>query len=59
MSADLFRRDPEGRWVLYPAVADTTLELTSLGLCCPLAALYKDVTFDASAGVRLAPGDLL
>ncbi|MEO5343166.1 MAG: Uma2 family endonuclease [Gammaproteobacteria bacterium SHHR-1] len=46
LAVDLFRRDAEGHWVLYPFAADETLTLTSVDLDLPLAAIYEDVTLE-------------
>lgn len=47
LSADLFRRDEAGRWVLYPFdAAQQQVELASVGLQLPLQALYEDVRLD-------------
>lgn len=42
LSVDLFRRDGQGRWVLYPYEAQQTVELASVGLTLPMEALYED-----------------
>lgn len=46
LSADCFRRDDSGHWVLYPYEAGSTVELASMGLSLPIEALYEDVDFD-------------
>lgn len=43
VSVDLFRRDDQGRWVLYPYEAGQAVELASAGLTLPMAALFEDV----------------
>lgn len=44
LSVDLFRRDEQGRWVLYPFDAlGQQVELASVGLHLPIAALYEAV----------------
>ncbi|WP_027994709.1 Uma2 family endonuclease [Simplicispira psychrophila] len=49
-SVDLFRRNEEGRWVLFPHEAGgDMLELASVGLRLPLAQLYEDVEFQAKS----------
>ncbi|GAB6041257.1 Uma2 family endonuclease [Endothiovibrio diazotrophicus] len=45
LSVELYRRDAEGRWVLYPSVAGETVELASLDLRFPIENLYEDVEF--------------
>jgi Uma2 family endonuclease len=42
-SADLFRRNQDGDWVLHAFIDHDQLELASLGFACPLDALYEDV----------------
>ena len=46
-SVDVFRRDTEGRWVLYPFRDDETVELASLDCTLPMAVIYEDVDFAA------------
>lgn len=43
MHADLFRRNEEGRWELFPATAEGELALTSVPVTLRLAELYADV----------------
>jgi len=43
MQADLFRRNADGRWELYPAAAGEAVVLSSLQLTLPLASIYEDV----------------
>lgn len=42
-AVDVFRRDPTGRWVLYPFEADADLELASIDFRCPLPALFEGI----------------
>lgn len=50
LSADLFRRDEAGRWVLYPYdAAQPLVELASVGLQVPLQVLYEDVQMDTAS----------
>lgn len=49
VAVDLFRRDDSGHWVLYPSVAGETVELSSVGLGLPVAALYEDAAPEAAA----------
>ncbi|MCM0590332.1 MAG: Uma2 family endonuclease [Gloeotrichia echinulata IR180] len=42
---DCFRRNYEGRWVLYSYRDNQELQLTSLNFSCPLVDVYEDVTF--------------
>lgn len=50
---EVFRRDATDHWVLYPFSADETLELASVGLSCPVAAIFEGVEDSPAA---LAPG---
>lgn len=43
LSADVFRRNETGQWVLFPFDQGQTLELTSVGFSVDLDALYEDV----------------
>lgn len=43
VSVDSFRRNSEGRWVLYPYRKDEEVELASVNFSCRIAALYEDV----------------
>ena len=55
-SADLFRRNEEGQWVLFPhEAAGDVLELASVGLRLPLAQLYEDVELQATSASRQHP----
>lgn len=47
VSVELFRRDSEGRWVLYPYDAEGVVALDSVGLNIPVAAVYEDVVWEA------------
>lgn len=47
LSEDLFRRDNNGRWVLYPSEAGEPVEFASLDLCVPIETPYEDVRFDS------------
>lgn len=40
---DCFRRNSEGRWVLYSYRGNQNLELTSVNFSCSLAEVYEDV----------------
>ncbi|NMF63059.1 Uma2 family endonuclease [Brasilonema octagenarum UFV-E1] len=42
---DCFRRNSEGRWVLYSYRINQDLELTSINFSCSLAEVYEDVLF--------------
>lgn len=46
-SVDVFRKSPEGLWVLHPHTETDTLELASVKLRCPTAAVFSDLE-DAS-----------
>ena len=53
LSADLFRRDETGRWVLYPFdTAAQQVELASVRLQLPLQVLYEDVRLEKSASAH-------
>jgi Uma2 family endonuclease len=49
MTVDVFRRGPDGHWVLFPFSGDELVEIESLDFRCPMAALFEDVLL-ASAG---------
>lgn len=51
-AVDLFRKDQTGHWVLYPCAEGETLELDSIGLKLPLAALYEEVLWEEGDGER-------
>jgi Uma2 family endonuclease len=42
-SAECFRRNSEGLWVLYPYSQGEEIYLASVDFSCPIAALYEDV----------------
>lgn len=42
-TVDVFRRNAEGRWVLYPFEGDGDAEFESLRFRTPLAAIFEDV----------------
>jgi len=42
-SVEVFRRNSAGQWVLYPFGHDAVVELASVGLTMPMAAVYEDV----------------
>lgn len=46
MQVDLFRRNADDRWELYPAGRADTLQLASLGLQLPVALIYDDIEFE-------------
>lgn len=43
MQVDLFRRNAQGRWELYPSGAGEVVAMSSLGLTLPVASVYEDV----------------
>jgi Uma2 family endonuclease len=43
MQIDLFRRNAQGRWELYPAGAGETLQLASVGLALTVSEVYEQV----------------
>ena len=53
LHADLFRKNPEGFWVLHPLGPADVIELNSLDLSLPLADLYEDVDFALGDGANL------
>ena len=55
LSVDLFRRDDNGRWVLYPAEAGHVVEFASVGLSLPIEALYEDVDLQPGQAAAVHP----
>lgn len=55
VAVDLFRRDASGHWVLYPYAEGETVELQSVGLLLPVAAIYEDVRLDAPSASPVNP----
>lgn len=45
---EIFRRDADGHWVLYPYAANEEVELQSVGLKMPIDAIYEDVAWEAA-----------
>jgi len=45
MRVERFRRDAEGRWVLYRYNKGNELHMESIGFHCPITAIYEDVFF--------------
>ncbi|HEY9606140.1 MAG TPA: Uma2 family endonuclease [Allocoleopsis sp.] len=43
ISVECFRRNSEGRWVLYPYSKEEEIHLASVDFYCPIEALYEDV----------------
>ncbi|MEA5500164.1 Uma2 family endonuclease [Limnoraphis robusta Tam1] len=43
INVECFRRNEEGRWVLYPYSKEDELELASIGFKCAIIELYEDV----------------
>lgn len=43
VNVECFRRNSEGRWVLYPYSEGEEVHLASIDFSCPIAALYEDV----------------
>ncbi len=52
VAVDVFRREVNGHWVLYPYGPGETVELDSLGLSLPVAAIYEEVTLEVGASTR-------
>jgi Uma2 family endonuclease len=44
MTVEVFRRDQQGSWIFLPYGEGDEIELTSVGLTIPIAAIYEDVT---------------
>lgn len=56
LSVDLFRRDEQGRWVLYPFDAPgQQVELASVGLRLPIETLYEAVHLDPASSASSHP----
>ncbi|CAZ87455.1 conserved hypothetical protein [Thiomonas arsenitoxydans] len=49
VAVDVFRRNAEGRWVLYPYTEGEMATLDSVGLSLPVAAIYEEVVFSQGA----------
>lgn len=49
MSVEIFRRDDQNRWVLYPFETGQVVEFASVGLHLHIEAIYEDVRFDPAA----------
>lgn len=45
---EIFRRDADGHWVLYPYAASEEVELQSVGLKMPIDEIYEDVVWEAA-----------
>ena len=45
LSVEVFRRDQNGRWVLFPREEPGEVEFASLGFRCSTDAIYEDVEF--------------
>jgi Uma2 family endonuclease len=43
ISVECYRRNPEGRWELYPYAAGEEVSLASVDFQCPIAQIYEDV----------------
>ena len=53
VSAEVFRKNDEGHWVLYEADFDQgTIEMASIGCTLKLDDLYANVTFDAASTAK-------
>jgi Uma2 family endonuclease len=48
MNVEIFRRNPEGQWVLYTYNLGDNIHLASVDFNCAIADLYEDVTFEGS-----------
>jgi Uma2 family endonuclease len=47
-TVEVFRRDQQGAWMFLPYGEGDEIELTSVGLTLPIAAIYEDVTLAQS-----------
>ncbi|MBD2195422.1 MULTISPECIES: Uma2 family endonuclease [Calothrix] len=48
MNVEIFRRNPEGQWVLYTYSPGDNIHLVSVDFNCAIADVYEDVTFEGS-----------
>ncbi|BAY26958.1 hypothetical protein NIES2100_67780 [Calothrix sp. NIES-2100] len=48
MNVEIFRRNPEGQWVLYTYSPGDNIHLASVDFNCAITDVYEDVTFEAS-----------
>ena len=55
MQLDLFRRNGQGRWELYPAAEGEILRLESVGLDLAVAQVYQDVLPEEAPAVEPPP----
>lgn len=55
MQLDLFRRNGQGRWELYPAAEGEVLRLESVGLDLAVAQVYQDVLPEEAPAVTVPP----
>ncbi len=55
MQLDLFRRNGQGRWELYPAAEGEVLRLESVGLDLAVAQVYQDVLPEEAPAVPPPP----
>lgn len=46
INVEIFRRNPEGQWVLYPYGKDDQIYLSSVDFRCAVTDVYEDVTFE-------------
>lgn len=54
-TVDVFRRDAEGHWVLYPYAGEAEAEFASLEYRAPLTEIFEDVALPAAEpGTELA-----
>lgn len=52
-SADLFRHDGDGHWMLYPCAGTEQVALRSVSLSLPLAAIFEDVEPEARSNLQI------
>jgi Uma2 family endonuclease len=53
LSAECFRKDSTGHWVLYPVGKDELFEIAELGFSAPLQELYENVYFGENIAVNI------
>ncbi len=48
INVEIFRRNSEGQWVLYPYEVGDNIHLVSVDFECAIADVFEDVTFEVS-----------
>ncbi|MBK1986838.1 Uma2 family endonuclease [Sphaerospermopsis aphanizomenoides BCCUSP55] len=54
MNIEIFRRNPEGQWVLYPYKQGNNIHLASVDFNCAVIDVYEDVIFESSQTISSA-----